>query len=187
MKKWWIALVALAIVFAVLLTVALSSSAPASSYKTLLKHIGEKGYAEGKYTVIDVGDAKMYEAEENRLMLYSVEGDEEWGRYISLVRLYIDRAGIGNGVYAWSASIEYEGSTYAIEGEVTAARVSEDMESATARFTYGEEKIDTELFKYQLTEIAKDQLYDIISDFTEYLEESDLALSAEDFGFPKDR
>ena len=150
---------------------------------TLLKHINDEGYAQGSFTVLNVGGSKMYEAEENRIMLYKVEKDEQWDRYIATVRLYIDRAGVESGVYAWSASIEYEGSTYTLSGTVKAALVTESMENVSCEFTYGEDKIDTELFKYQLKELSKDVLYEVIEDFTEYLDEGNVGLSAKDYGF----
>lgn len=183
MKKWWIILVAVLVLFAIVVG-ALMTSRPPVEYRKLQKHISEEGYAQGAYTVLDIGGAKLYEAEENRIMLYSTASDEQWGNYLATVRIYLDRAGLESGVYAWSCDLDYRGSTYVIEGTVKASSVTEDMKNVSCEITYGAEKAATELLKLQLKDLSRELLYDLLEDFSEYLEESELALSAQDFGFP---
>lgn len=182
MKKWWMIVLAIAVVFAIVLTVALYNRPPVA-YRRLVDKIQEDGYAEGSYTVLDMkDDAKAFRPDKDSVMIYRVMEDD-WGEYTGIVRFYMTPESVRNGVYYWTCNIHHTEGDFSLEGTLTAATLTPKGDTVTCEFTYGEDKASTALFKYELKQIAASSLCDTVAAFDAYLLESDMELTIADYGF----
>ncbi len=189
MKKWWIVLVSVLLVAALITGIVLLVREP-YSLRALKREIKENGYASEQtgQTLLKLSEqSKAYETANGAINLYRIVDNKADG-YVCLVNLFFTESGMKEGAYEWKATIERtnEAATYHAEGKVEAGTFSPEKKDIGFTLTYEQKEADA-LARFYLESYVYEALYDILADLDEYLAEKDMGLTVSDYGFAEFR
>lgn len=185
MKKWWIVLVSVLLVAALITGIVLLVREP-YSLRALKKEIKENGYASEQtgQTLLKLSEqSKAYETANGAINLYRIVDNKADG-YICLVNLFFTESGMKEGSYEWKATIERmnEAATYHAQGKVEAGAFSPEKKDIGFTLTYEQKETDA-LARFYLESYIYEALYAMVEDLDKYLAEKDMGLTVSDYGF----
>lgn len=184
MKKWWIPVLAVVVVLAIVLTAVLLTMEP-KALRALKKEISKKGYSEEdeSSTVLLLSEgSKAYTNDNGVVVLYRVVDNRADG-YVCLVRIFLNEDSLKSGVYSWDCELVHDREgTFKMEGTILASTFSKENKDIGCTFTYRGDKA-TALFKIYLEGYAFEALCDTVADFGAYLAASEMEYTAADYGF----